>query len=106
MKMEHNPEAKDERPCKRKALNVQKCFFCEKGKQENVLHEVSTFGADESIRNMITQINDTQVMTKIVGPDLIAMEAKYHLTCLVNLRNRYRSLIGKAHQRAETQMRK
>ena len=100
MKMEQNPEAKDERPCKRKALNVQKCFFCEKGKEENVLHEVSTFGADENIRKMITQLNDTKLMTTIVGPDLIAMEAKYHLTCMVHLRNRYCSLNRKTNQRA------
>lgn len=40
---------------------------------------------------MITAINDSELMTKIVGGDLIATEAKYHLQCLVKLRNHYRS---------------
>ena len=100
-KREHNPEAEEKRPIKRKALNVQMCFFCEKGEEENVLHGVSTFDADKNIRNMITELNDTHLMTKIVGADLIAMEVKYHLTCLVKLKNSYRSLIRKAKQTAE-----
>jgi hypothetical protein len=78
-KREHNPDDEEKRPSKRKALNVQKCLFCKKGEEENVLHEVSTFDADKNIRNMITELNDTQLMTRIVGGDLIAMEAKYHL---------------------------
>ena len=30
-------------PQKRQALDVEKCLFCEKGKEEGDLHEVSTF---------------------------------------------------------------
>uniref|UniRef100_UPI00358EABF1 uncharacterized protein n=1 Tax=Myxine glutinosa TaxID=7769 RepID=UPI00358EABF1 len=100
-KREHNPDDEQKRHSKRKALNVQKCFFCEKGEEENVLHEVSTFDADKHIRDMITELNDAQLMTRIVGGDLIAMEAKYHLACLVKLRNRNRSLTRKASQTPE-----
>lgn len=100
-KREHNPDDEEKRHSKRKALDVQKCFFCEKGEEEPVLHEVSTFDADKNIRDMITELNDTQLLSRIVGGDLIAMEAKYHLTCMVKLRNRYRSLTRKQNQTPE-----
>ena len=47
---------------------------------------------------MITELNDAQLLTRIIGGDLIAIEAKYHLKCQVNLRNRYRSLIRMSNQ--------
>ncbi|KAK3885021.1 hypothetical protein Pcinc_010676 [Petrolisthes cinctipes] len=47
---------------------------------------------------MITELNDTQLLTRICGGDLMAMEAKYHLSCMVKLRNRHRSLIRKQSQ--------
>lgn len=50
---------------------------------------MSTFNADENIRTMITELNDPQLLVKIVGPHLIAIGTKYHLKCLVTLRNCY-----------------
>lgn len=84
-----------------KSLDVQKCFFCENGRDQGFLHEVSTFDADRNIRTMITELNDTKLMTRIVGGDLIATEAKYHLPCLTKLRNRYRSLTRMTDHSAE-----
>ena len=42
-KRDHTPTDEQKRPKKRKALDVQGCFFCEKSGEEDVLHEVSTF---------------------------------------------------------------
>ena len=42
---------------------------------------------------MINELQDTYLLAKIDGGDLIAKEIKYHLKCLVGLRNRYRSHI-------------
>lgn len=101
-KRERRPDRSEEkRPTKRQALNIEQCFFCTKGEEEAVLHAVSTFDADKNIRTMITELNDAQLMTRIVGGDLMAMDAKYHLTCLVKLRNRYRTLTRKASQTPE-----
>lgn len=69
--------------------------MCGKGGQ---LHEVTTFSTDQNIRRMITEINDATLMPKISGVDLIAAEAKYHLKCLTDLRNRYRSQLTKKRQ--------
>uniref|UniRef100_UPI00358EDFCA uncharacterized protein n=1 Tax=Myxine glutinosa TaxID=7769 RepID=UPI00358EDFCA len=89
-KMKDSSDAVSKKPIKRRSFDVEKCIFCEKGKEEDALHEVSTLEADNNIREMITELNDTKLMTRIVGGDLIALEAKYHLLCLVSLRNRYR----------------
>jgi len=40
---------------------------------------------------MITELQDTTLLSRIDGGDLIAKESKYHLKCLINLRNSYRS---------------
>ena len=59
------------------------------------------FDADHNIRAMITELGETKLMTRMVGGDLIASEAKYHLQCLVKLRNQYRSLSRKLNQNSE-----
>ncbi|KAK3889204.1 hypothetical protein Pcinc_006775 [Petrolisthes cinctipes] len=97
-KRTHKHDTEERRPRKRKSLEVTKCFLCEKGEEESVLHEVSTFHTDKNIRDMITELNDTQLLTRICGGDLMAMEAKYHLSCMVKLGNRHRSLIRKQSQ--------
>ena len=48
-KRDHTPNDEQKWPRKHKALDVQRCFFCEKGRKEAVLHEVSTFDADKNI---------------------------------------------------------
>ena len=73
------------------------CFLCEKGAREDDgdLHQVSTFETDTNIRTIITELNDSRLLVRIVGGDLIAIRAKYHLKCLIELKNRYRSHIRK-----------
>ncbi len=50
---------------------------------------------------MALELQETDVMAKMEGGDLIALEAKYHLQCLTELRNRYRSQIRQHGQKAE-----
>ncbi len=42
---------------------------------------------------MARDLQDASLLAKIEGGDLIALEAKYHLSCLVKLRNRHRSYL-------------
>ena len=88
-------ESDEKMPTKRQALSVEKCFLCEKSVEAGILHQISTFDADNNFRTMITELNDAKLMARIVGGDLIAMAVKYHLRCLVDLRNRHRSLTRK-----------
>ncbi len=77
-------------------MNISNCLFCEKGQEDGNLHLVSTLNADANIRSMITELQDTQLLARIEGGDLIAKDAKYNLKCLVNLRNLYRSCIQRS----------
>ena len=70
-------------------------MFCEKGEQEGELHQILTLDADSNVRAMVTERNNVQLLARIVGGDLIAMEVKYHLKCMVNLRNRIAVLSGR-----------
>lgn len=47
---------------------------------------------DESIRRMAMELEEFDLLGRISHGDLIAIEAKYHLKCLIALKNRYRSL--------------
>ena len=72
-----------------------KCVFCVRSKgareDDGDLRQVSTFETDTNIRTIITELNDSRLLVRIVGGDLIAIGAKYHMKCLTELKNRYRS---------------
>ena len=48
---------------------------------------------DCDLRRMVEDLQDTALMAKLSGGDLIAIEAKYHYNCLSSYKNRYRSYI-------------
>ena len=64
------------------------CIFCLTG---GSLHNFCTFDADRNVRLMATDLADEALLARIAGGDLMAIEAKYHRNCLVNLHNRWRS---------------
>ena len=74
------------------------CIFRGKGKEEGEVHKFCTFDADENVRTIATELKDTKLLSTLAGGDLIAIEAKYHLKCLVGLRNRYRSFKRKSRK--------
>ena len=92
-------EQPERKCCKRQANTIDTCMLCDKGCEESSLHQVQTFDADTSIHAIVTELQDTHLLAKVsdIG-DLIAKEEKYHLKCLVNLRNRYRSYVRKSSQ--------
>ena len=77
---------------KRKVSDYTVCIFCENRGKE--LHEVATFSnVDETVRRMATELKDTDLLAKLAGGDMVAIEAKYHTNCMVSLRNRCRSFV-------------
>ena len=89
----------DEAPaCKTRRLSSYSkddCILCGQGGH---LHEVSTFATDEKLRRMITELQDSTLLPRICGVDLVAADAKYHLKCMTDLRNRYRHHTSKKRQ--------
>ena len=81
---------------RRQSMDKMACLFC--NQDNGHLHEFRTLGTDESIRQMATELQETELMARVDGGDLIALEAKYRLQCLAALRNRYRSLVRKHEQ--------
>ena len=89
----------DEAPaCKTRRLSSYRkddCILCGQGGH---LHEVSTFATDEKLRRMITELQDSTLLPRICGVDLVTADAKYHLNCMTDLRNRYRQHISRKRQ--------
>ena len=65
------------------------CIFC--NDESGQLYNCSTMGLDQELRQMATGLQDTSLLSRISGGDLIAIEAKYHINCLVAYKNRHRS---------------
>jgi len=72
----------------RQSQDKDVCIFCENGNKK--LHKFSTLQTDTNVQTMAKDLQDTTLLARIEGGDLIALEAKYHLSCLINLRNRHR----------------
>lgn len=68
------------------------CFFCNDAGSEK-LHEVATKQMDANVRKYAIQLEDTELLAKLSPGDMIALEAKYHLTCLTKLYNRARQTV-------------
>ena len=74
--------------------NKELCLFCESICPEP-LHEFTTFNSNKSVNEMATAMGDRDLVVKLSEGDLVAIEAKYHFSCLSKYRNEYR-----AHVRA------
>ena len=66
------------RPKRHSGMQRDICIFCDMKTSEQP-HEITTLNVDESIKSMATEMSDRELLVKISGGDLIALEAKYHL---------------------------
>ena len=92
---EENPVAESGPLSKRRSMgrkklerNKELCIFCEMSTSEQI-HEF-TFNANKSVSQMATEMGDMGLLVKL-SDFLVAIEAKYHLNCLLRYRNRNRS---------------
>ena len=79
----------EQRRSKRRSCSKSACIFCDVDSGQ--LHNCSTMELDKELREMATELQDSLLLSKISGGDIIAIEAKYHINCLVSYKNRYRS---------------
>ena len=66
------------------------CFFCDKYDSPTNLHSASTLDVDQKVRECAALLNKGKLIAKLSAGDLIAIEAKYHVKCLVDLYNQAR----------------
>lgn len=76
------------------------CIFCEKSEDNGSLgslHRFSTVESDKNLRRIVSDLKDYELLTKISGiGDLVAIEAKYHMKCLTNVRNKHKIMMRKS----------
>jgi hypothetical protein len=77
------------------------CLFCKEGDDRDKLRCFSVLETDKSIRQMALKLQYFELLGRMSEGDLIAIEAKYHLKCLMGLKNRYRSLMAQKTQDTE-----
>ena len=73
-------------------LKDDKCFLCDNPGGSEGLHNASTYNIDAKVRKCAIALKDTTLLAKLEPGDMIALEAKYHWKCLVDLYNRARAL--------------
>jgi hypothetical protein len=67
------------------------CFFCDKVGVGD-MHRASTMELNEKVKVCANELQDTRLLAKlVVMGDMHAMDAMYHLPCLVDLYNRTRA---------------
>ena len=74
---------------RRQALDKSKCIFCKQSTGK--LHQFCMLEASKNVRHIATDLQNSSLLGRIEGGDLIAIEAKYHLSCLAHLQNQHRS---------------
>ena len=63
--------------------NVQTCLFCDKPAGDEQFRKCETLELDLKVRKYATTIGDADLLRKLSVGDLVAIDACYHLRCLV-----------------------
>jgi len=83
-------------------FSLPACLFCEDIHGE--LHKAETMTLDARVRQMATDIKDTQLLSKLAAGDLVAIDSVYHRNCLRSFYNRHRSLTRRSIHEPNDQM--
>jgi hypothetical protein len=69
------------------------CIFCGKVGNKKELRKAATLGLDNKVKECAKILDDTNLLAKLAGGNLISIDALYHLPCLTRL-YRQASAIG------------
>ena len=79
---------------RRTTFEVQKCFLCEKIEPQSELRQAMTVQLNERLNECAHNLNDGKLLALLSGGDVVALELKYHCSCLTSLYNRERAHIA------------
>lgn len=65
--------------------NQDVCIICNKEAGAEGLHLALTFDINYRVRECAQKLNDPDLLARLSGGDMVALEAKYHTTCLIKL---------------------
>lgn len=77
------------RKSKRKSTqntSQESCMFCLQ--TSGKLHECTTMNLDQSLRSMAKELQDGDLLARVSGGDLVAIEAKYHFEYMSGFKSR------------------
>ena len=77
---------------KRCAIDKMSCLFCQR--KDELLHEFRTLDADETVRHMATELQETELISRMEGGGLIAIDAKYIPSSVLNRNKKPLSISG------------
>ena len=63
------------------------CLFCGNSPHNSAVHEAATFKVTEGVHICAVLLENTELFAKLSTADMVALEAKYHTKCLVDLYN-------------------
>lgn len=67
--------------------NESKCFFCNDVVGFSGFYKVLIFEIDRSVRESVIKLKDIDFLVKFVDGDMVVIEVKYYVKCLVVLYN-------------------
>ena len=67
---------------------TETCFFCEQPAGADSLRKAATFQMDRRVRACATLLGDTELLGRLSGGDMTALDAHYHPRGLIGLYNR------------------
>lgn len=68
--------------------NGEVWIFCTEDSDET-LHDFTSLAVDKKIREMAKELEDFELLSRISGGDLVAIEVQYHIGCLTKFRKSY-----------------
>lgn len=79
---------------RRTSMEVQRCFLCEKIQPKSKLRQAMTMQLNERLNECAHNLNDGKLLAVLSGRDVVALELKYHYSCLTALYHRERAHIA------------
>ena len=71
------------------------CVFCKRGAANEKLHSLTSLDTSIEWKQFASDLQDTELMVRFSGLDLIAAKIKYHNPCRNAFQNRHRSFLSK-----------
>ena len=100
---DHTPE-RSTRKTSGSNTDSSNCFFCNDSKQNEELHLCQTFYLDMRIRKIAHEMNIDKLLRKLSVEDTVAIESKYHHTCLSKFYKSYRKHNKDEREQANEQL--
>lgn len=83
---------------RRTSMEMEQCFLCEKKEPTSELRQAMTMQLNERLNECARNLNDGRILALLSGGDVVALELKYHCSCLTALYNRERAHIAQKNK--------